>query len=241
MGRQKAPTCPASAASGTHPWARAVPPPDFGSLSQHKECLDSDKPPVSPQPSPSSEPRTALHEHSTASSGSSPCPHLRASTSALFSKHSRHSYRHALLAPAGLHGMGAIPPSAPGAGVLLQPRAFCPLGFQPPGRGGGSRPPCCGSQVLLPAARTGSAPPGRAAAPSLCQGGSQSSLRAPRPCHRATARGPCPPLLSEGLAWSSRAGCRWRGAEGETNTGRFLPAVEPRSSEPFPGSSPGGM
>lgn len=115
-------------------------------------------------------------------------------------------------------------------------RGVWPLGSQPTARSDGPVLPAVDRRFSCQQRERGSAPPvslppGRswrcqvrsvvrmrmrramAAAPWLCQGRSQSSPRVPRPCHRATGRGPCPPPLPGGLSWSSRAGCRRRGAE----------------------------
>lgn len=190
-----------------------------------------------PQPSPGSEPRTALHEHTTASSGSSPSPHLRASASALFSKRYRHarggtSKRGNSSICSGIWGS-----PTPGVWPLVVP--FSPLriaGFPASSENGALlRQWRCQVRSVVRMRRA------MAAAPWLCQGRSQSSPRVPRPCHRATGRGPWPPPLPGGLSWSSRAGCRRRGAEPDTKHGAFPPCLEPRSSQPFPGSSPGGI
>lgn len=129
MGRLEALTCPVQQHPGPIPGLGQFLRRTLDLCSRTRSVWRAPAPRV-PQTSPSCEPRTALHKHSTASSGSSPSPHLRASTSALFSKHGTATDMHSSHTggAAGTSRSEAIPPSARGLGVvLLQAR---PLGVQ---------------------------------------------------------------------------------------------------------------
>lgn len=180
MERQEAPTCPASAAPGTHPRARAIPPPDFGSLWQDKACLDSHSPPCPPAPAL----KHSRRSMNTARRAPAPLPPL---------------IKHQLYFPntpgtaTGIHGeprappSEAIPPSAPGVGILLQPR----LPAQEPRLC--SRSPRCGSPASGEngAASTGMLVemPGPVRGE---EGGGSCQIAVPR---RDPEQTPCPPAV----------------------------------------------